>query len=211
MAVAATKNPRSQFDRLSPWRISSASSSRSRNAVSSSWWERERLEDTGNKIFSSPLHFHFHFWQPPSPCFLFSVSFPSSIAPLCLSFSSRLPTLSSIPHASRTCEIHRGGFPCDAVSPASSLEPRYYLDFHRPEMPSFSSPLFVVRPSSFLSTRRVSPRALPVSAFLFHEKRSSIRNSRWMRRFFLNCYCINERRAISFFKFQLISSCILES
>lgn len=174
MAVAATKNPRSQFDRLSPWRISSASSSRSRNAVSSSWWERERLEDTGNKIFSSPLHFHFHFWQPPSPCFLFSVSFPSSIAPLCLSFSSRLPTLSSIPHASRTCEIHRGGFPCDAVSPASSLEPRYYLDFHRPEMPSFSSPLFVVRPSSFLSTRRVSPRALPVSTFLFHEKRSSI-------------------------------------
>ena len=102
-------------------------------------------------------------------CFLSSVSFPfARYIPLCLSFSFSFSSPSVyallqpplLPHASRTGEIHRAVFPCDAVSPASSLRPRYYLDFHRPEMPSFVAPLFVVRPSSSrsrVSATRASP------------------------------------------------------
>lgn len=145
----------------------------SRNGVLvSSWWEREHLVSGGHgerDLFLVSLHFHFHFWQPP---LLRRVFYPPSRSPLPvtsrslpLSFSS--PSVYALlqppllPLASRTCEIHRAGFPCDAVSPASSLQPRYYLDFHRPEMPSFSAPLFVVRPSSSLSSLGHARSSLP--------------------------------------------------
>ena len=179
VAFATKESPipiRSPLTVMQQWCISSANGSRAPSHFAkrrASWWEQERRvwRTRGTRSFPRLVTLSLSLLAASSAasCFLSSVSFPfASYTPLCLSLSlslspRRLSTPSPLPPlaASRTCEIHRAGFPCDAVSPASSLQPRYYLDFHRPEMPSFYSPLFVVCPSSLLSARREPrPRAL---------------------------------------------------
>lgn len=67
-------------------------------------------------------------------------------------------------------EIHRV---YDAVSPPSSLKPRYYLDFHRSKMPTSLAHIFVVSASFRLS---LTLRNVSVAEFAIVRIKPSIYN-----------------------------------